>query len=80
VKSAYEKGREAVARKAKAEFLEYVVAKPGPKLDDTMRAIDYLTKRMGFNTVVSEQMPCWLLGHMLEFARAEVKRARRAKP
>jgi hypothetical protein len=80
MKSAYEKGRDAVARKAKAEFLEYVVAKPGPKLDDTMRAIDYLVTRMAFNTVITEQMPCWLLGHMLAFARDEVRRARRAKP
>jgi hypothetical protein len=79
MKGTYEKGRESLARKAKSEFLEYVVAKPGPKFDDTMRAIDYLVKRMAFNTVVTEQVPCWLLGHMLAFARGEVRRARRGE-
>lgn len=79
--NAYDKKRAAQAKKACKEFLGTVVTKPGPDLDRTMRLIGYMVKRMGYNTVIGEQEPNWLLGHMAAWARAEVAldRRRRAK-
>jgi hypothetical protein len=71
--------RSRAATNAKAEYLELVVTKPGPERDAVMRAIDYMIKRMGFDTVITYQMPNWILGHMLAFARSEARRATLAK-
>ena len=75
----YDLLRKEMAKKAKDEYLEFVVTKPGSKLSSTMRAIDYMVKRMAFNTVITEQMPNWLLGHMMAFTRSEVMRERKGK-
>ena len=70
----YAADRAKVAKKAKAEFREFATVKEGRNHDATMRAIDYLVKRMGYNSAL-DQMPNWLLWHMLAFARLEVRRA-----
>lgn len=62
------------AKKAQREYREFVNAKPGPELEQVDRLIEYMVAQMGFNMVITEQMPNWLLGHMLAWANAEVKR------
>ena len=77
----YVRARCAQVRKARHEF--FVSVKDGPKPARTMRLIGYMVVRMGFNTVITEQLPNWILGHMAAFAKNEValdrKRASKAR-
>ena len=75
----YDRERRKVSRKAQAEFLDFCNVRSGRGLDQTLRLIDYMVTRMAFNTVISEQMPNWLIGHMMEFARREIARDRRRR-
>lgn len=69
----YERQRAIQAEKAKREFRE-VAAIRFDQMEITDRAIEYLVKQMGYDTVL-EQEPNQLLGHMVCFARNEVSRA-----
>ena len=71
----YEQQRAVQAEKAKAEFREIAVIR-FDQMELTDRAIEYLVKQMGYDTVL-EQEPNQLLGHMICFARNEVSRALR---
>ena len=75
----YRREREKQARKAIVEFREFanVSKMPADRLRLTVRLIYYMVRNMGFNTVVAEQMPNWILGHMVAFAMKENKRAKR---
>ncbi len=76
-KQEYRRDREKMARKARVEFLGMMTTSKRvvtqSQLQRTMRAINYMVKNMGFNTVISEQMPNWILKHMYYFAEKEAR-------
>jgi hypothetical protein len=77
--SDYNRQRDRMARKAWREFCEFVNIHPRADVAATKRAVGYLVRRMGFNTVIREQMPNWILGHMMEFVRREVRLDRKER-
>lgn len=78
-KEQHRREREAKARKAIAEFHEYVNEDGSSEknVKQTERAIRYIVTRMGRNSVVTDQLASIFLGHMLCFTRREIARDRK---
>jgi hypothetical protein len=68
------------AKKARAELAEFCTKPRDPRVRQlSLRAVNCVTMRMGYSTVIAGQMENWIFGHMLAFAWKEAKRAARAK-
>lgn len=68
------------AKKARAELVEICTKPRNPERRRmSLRAVNYLTMRMGYSTVITGQMENWIFGHMLAFAWKEARRAARTK-
>ena len=66
------------AKKARAELVDTCTKPRNPERRRmSLRAVNYLTMRMGYSTVMTDQEANWILGHMLAFAWREARRAAR---
>ena len=76
--SEYNKGVRARAKAARAELAEFCTKPRNPaRRQMSLRAVNYMTMRMGYRTVITGQMENWIFGHMLAFAWREVRHAKK---